>query len=257
MELEQPFNPDGLPCTYNVSSGFLITPDPQYQTQQMAAGKSFTFPLRLYSNQTYKGKVKLSLSIQPADPGLTGSFDPGVVQLGRKGTSVLTLKTSASAKVQAYTLKVIGVDAAGESHSAPLVLTMEQVATPPSQTPTAESMKTELEASGRVTLYINFDFNKATIKPDGKPIIAQVIKLMKDNADLKLSINGYTDNVGTHDYNVKLSQARAAAVVAALVGAGISADRLSSVGFGDGGAIADNKTPEGRAKNRRVELVKQ
>jgi outer membrane protein OmpA-like peptidoglycan-associated protein len=62
--------------------------------------------------------------------------------------------------------------------------------------------------------------------------------------------------VGTHEYNVKLSQERAAAVVEALVKASIAADRLTSAGFGDSAPIADNDKPEGRAKNRRVELVR-
>jgi outer membrane protein OmpA-like peptidoglycan-associated protein len=108
-----------------------------------------------------------------------------------------------------------------------------------------------------VTIYINFDFDKAIIKPESKPIINEVIRMMKQSPDLKLSIDGYTDNVGTHEYNIKLSQARAAAVVEALTKAGIAADRLSSAGYGDSNPIADNDKPEGRAKNRRVELVKQ
>ena len=123
--------------------------------------------------------------------------------------------------------------------------------------PTAESLKAELDKTGRIVLYINFDFNKATIRPDGKPIIAQVLKLLKDHPDLAFSIAGHTDNVGTHDYNVKLSGARAAAVVDALVRAGIPPNRLSSSGSGQGSPIADNNTEEGRAKNRRVELVKR
>lgn len=122
--------------------------------------------------------------------------------------------------------------------------------------PTAASLKSELDKNGRVVLYINFDFNKATIRPDAKPIIAQVVKLMKDNPDLKLAINGHTDNVGLHDYNVKLSQMRAAAVVSSLVAANIPSNRLTSGGFGPDQPIADNKTEKGRAKNRRVELVK-
>jgi len=122
--------------------------------------------------------------------------------------------------------------------------------------PMAESLKAELDKYGRVALYINFDFNKATLRPDAKPIIAQVLKLLQDNPDLKLSIEGHTDNVGSHDYNVKLSQTRAAAVVSSLVAAHIAPGRLSSGGSGPDRPIADNDTEKGRAKNRRVELVK-
>jgi len=122
--------------------------------------------------------------------------------------------------------------------------------------PTAESMKLDLDTYKRVRLYINFDFNQATIRPEGKPIIGEVVKLLKQNPDLSLEINGHTDNVGTHDYNVQLSQRRAGAVVAALVAAHISHDRLTAGGFGPDQPIADNDTEKGRALNRRVELVK-
>ena len=122
--------------------------------------------------------------------------------------------------------------------------------------PMAESLKAELDKYGRVALYINFDFNKATLRPDAKPIIEQVLKLLQENPDLKLSIEGHTDNVGSHDYNVKLSQMRAAAVVSSLVAAHIAPGRLSSGGSGPDRPIADNDTEKGRAKNRRVELVK-
>jgi outer membrane protein OmpA-like peptidoglycan-associated protein len=124
------------------------------------------------------------------------------------------------------------------------------------EVPSADSLKADLDKYGRVVLYINFDFNKASVRPDGKPIIAQVLKLMQDNPGLKLAINGHTDNVGTRTYNLELSEKRAAAVVDALVAAGISRSRLSSGGFGPDQPIAENDTEKGRAKNRRVELVK-
>jgi outer membrane protein OmpA-like peptidoglycan-associated protein len=123
--------------------------------------------------------------------------------------------------------------------------------------PPADSLKAALDKYGRLVLYINFDFNKATLRPDSKPIIAQVIKLLQDYPELKVTINGHTDNVGGHDYNVKLSQERAAAVVAAVVAAQVAPGRLSSGGFGPDQPIADNSTEKGRAKNRRVELIKQ
>ena len=123
--------------------------------------------------------------------------------------------------------------------------------------PTAGSLKSQLDQTGRAVLYINFDFNKSTLRPDAKPIIAQVVKLLTDDPSLTLAINGHTDNVGQHDYNVKLSQTRAAAVVSALVAANIASARLSSGGFGPDQPIDDNGTEKGRAKNRRVELVKQ
>ncbi|HUE10216.1 MAG TPA: OmpA family protein [Steroidobacteraceae bacterium] len=122
--------------------------------------------------------------------------------------------------------------------------------------PTAESMKLDLDKFRRVRLYINFDFNQATIRPDGKPILSEVVKLLARYPDLALEVNGHTDNVGTHDYNVQLSKRRAAAVVDALVAAHILHGRLTAGGFGPDQPIEDNATEKGRALNRRVELVK-
>jgi outer membrane protein OmpA-like peptidoglycan-associated protein len=123
--------------------------------------------------------------------------------------------------------------------------------------PSVESMKTDLANYGRIILYVNFDFNKATLRPDAKPILTQVVKLLHDDPTLHLAINGHTDNVGTRGYNVQLSQRRAAAVMDALIAARVARDRLNSGGFGPDQPIADNDTEKGRAKNRRVELVKQ
>lgn len=125
------------------------------------------------------------------------------------------------------------------------------------QPPTADAMKAALDKDGHVALYVNFDFNKATLRPDAKPVIDQVAALLKNDPALKLEVDGYTDNVGADDYNVKLSQARAASVVAALKADGADVARLSSNGFGPANPIADQSTAEGRAKNRRVELVKK
>lgn len=122
--------------------------------------------------------------------------------------------------------------------------------------PKADALAAALADKGVVSLYINFDFDKATLRPDAAPIIAQVVALLKNDAGLKLEVDGNTDNIGGHDYNVTLSQQRAETVVAALKGAGIAADRLSAVGNGPDKPIADNDDSRGRAQNRRVDLVK-
>jgi len=120
----------------------------------------------------------------------------------------------------------------------------------------AEEMKKELDAKGHVALYINFAFDKADIQPDSRPIIDEIVKLLQDNPGLNVTVEGHTDNVGAPDYNKGLSDARAKSVVAALTARGIEARRLTAVGYGQGRPIADNSTDEGRAQNRRVELVK-
>ena len=120
----------------------------------------------------------------------------------------------------------------------------------------AAAMKKELDTTGHVTLYINFDTDKATLRPDAQPIIAEVNKLLVADPALKLSIEGHTDNSGGADHNRELATARARSVLGALVGLGVDSSRLASKGFGPDKPIADNSTDAGRAKNRRVELVK-
>jgi len=121
----------------------------------------------------------------------------------------------------------------------------------------AGTLRQSLAANGRVALYINFDFNKATLKPDAAAVIAEVVALLQADAGLSLMVEGHTDSVGTREYNAKLSAQRAAAVVQALVAKGIAAGRLDSAGLGASKPLAGNETADGRARNRRVELVKR
>lgn len=122
---------------------------------------------------------------------------------------------------------------------------------------TAGAMLDALNKDGHVALYINFDTGKSSIKPESESIIMQIIEMLKSNPDLTLSIEGHTDNSGNAKSNQTLSEERAKSVVAALVAQGIDAKRLSSAGFGQDKPIADNSTEEGKAKNRRVELVRK
>ncbi|MDR1679556.1 MAG: OmpA family protein, partial [Prevotellaceae bacterium] len=108
-----------------------------------------------------------------------------------------------------------------------------------------------------ITYGITFDVGKSTIKPESMGEINRIAQLMKDNPDLKFSVEGHTDNTGSAVSNQKLSDERSAAVVSKLVELGIAKDRLTSAGKGQNNPIADNSTDEGRAKNRRVEFVKQ
>jgi outer membrane protein OmpA-like peptidoglycan-associated protein len=101
---------------------------------------------------------------------------------------------------------------------------------------------------------IFFETNLAVITPVSFPALDRVINFMKKNPDIKVEIDGHTDSVGSDAYNQRLSQARAQAVVEYLVKHGISRDRLVAKGFGEAKPVAPNTTPEGRAKNRRVEF---
>jgi outer membrane protein OmpA-like peptidoglycan-associated protein len=120
----------------------------------------------------------------------------------------------------------------------------------------ATDMKRQLDATGKVSLQVNFATDKTDILPESQPQIEQVVQLLRDDPALKLSVNGHTDTSGTAAHNQQLSEGRAQSVVAALIAKGINASRLIAKGFGQNAPIADNSTEEGRAKNRRVELVK-
>jgi outer membrane protein OmpA-like peptidoglycan-associated protein len=114
-----------------------------------------------------------------------------------------------------------------------------------------------LQSEGKIVTYgITFDVGKSTIKPESMTEINRIAQLMKDNPDVKFSVEGHTDNTGNAASNQTLSEARSKAVVDKLVEMGISQDRLKSEGKGQTSPIADNSTEEGRAKNRRVEFVK-
>ena len=122
---------------------------------------------------------------------------------------------------------------------------------------TSGTMLDELNKSGHVAVYgINFDTGKASITDDSGKVLEQVQKLLADNADLKLRIEGHTDDVGKAKDNLALSKKRAAAVKEWLVKHQVDGKRLTTEGYGASKPVGDNKTDEGKAKNRRVELVK-
>jgi len=99
-----------------------------------------------------------------------------------------------------------------------------------------------------------FDFDKTAVKPDGTKILDRLIVFLKENSDKKVDLEGHTDSVGTDQYNQNLSERRAAAVKEYLTKRGVDTSRITTKGFGESKPIADNKTAEGRAKNRRVEI---
>jgi OOP family OmpA-OmpF porin len=111
--------------------------------------------------------------------------------------------------------------------------------------------------TGRVSLHsLQFDFDKDTLRPESKPTLDEIAKLMTGKPALSLRIVGHTDAKGTAEYNVDLSQQRAGRVVEVLTrDYGIGSARLSASGMGFSAPIASNDTDDGRAKNRRVELV--
>lgn len=123
----------------------------------------------------------------------------------------------------------------------------------------AEQMAASISDTGRVVLYgIHFDTDKTDIKPESRPTLDQIAALLTASPGLRLIVVGHSDNQGTLDYNMDLSRRRAQAVVGDLVASyGVAGARLLSAGVGFLAPVAPNTTPDGRAQNRRVELIEQ
>jgi OOP family OmpA-OmpF porin len=123
-------------------------------------------------------------------------------------------------------------------------------APPPPPPPPPPPVREKLVLRG-----INFDFDKYNIKPEFEPVLDEAVSTLQAKPNVRINVNGHTDSIGTVEYNLKLSDRRANSVVNYLTGKGIAADRLVPQGFGKSQPIATNETAEGRAQNRRVELV--
>ena len=123
----------------------------------------------------------------------------------------------------------------------------------------AKRIETDLSKTGRTIIYgIYFDFASDQIKKESEPVLAEIAQVMKANPTWNISVEGHTDNIGGDVYNMDLSQRRASAVKQALISRyGIAAARMQTAGFGMRVPKASNDTIEGRAQNRRVELVKR
>ncbi|MBD8563124.1 OmpA family protein [Oxalobacteraceae sp. CFBP 8763] len=120
----------------------------------------------------------------------------------------------------------------------------------------AAQLSSALKKDGHVAVYLNFDTDSQVIRQDSLAVIEEVVKLMQSEPGLKLRVEGHTDATGDATHNRKLSLSRAESVVKAVTAMQIAADRLSAAGKGPDQPLADNATEEGKAKNRRVELVR-
>ena len=136
---------------------------------------------------------------------------------------------------------------------------MVKIDFPPTSPEGQSRMERALAAKKPVDVYgIYFDFNSATIKPESAAVLRQIVAILHKHPHWKLSVSGFTDNIGTDEANLLLSRRRAAAVKKALVSRyKIAPERLATSGYGASSPIESNATLEGRARNRRVELQRQ
>lgn len=121
---------------------------------------------------------------------------------------------------------------------------------------TADDILKDLNEKGKSILYINFDVDKSSISSEGSEVIAQITEALKKDNNLKIAIEGHTDNTGDAVHNKNLSDERAKAVMNSLTTQGIDKSRLSAEGFGAERPLAVNDSEENKAKNRRVELIR-
>ena len=131
---------------------------------------------------------------------------------------------------------------------------IEEPPPPPLPPPTPEPTPEPVIKRRIVLRGVNFDFNRADIRPDSRPILDQAVEVLRDNPGVLIVSEGHTDAVGSDEYNLALSIRRAEAVFRYLVNRGIAPERLRVEGFGESRPVATNDTDSGRAQNRRVEL---
>ncbi len=141
-----------------------------------------------------------------------------------------------------------------------VALTLQQSPPPPPPTPAAKVAAPPPEPAPptkkKIVLRgVNFDFDKSNIRADAQPILEEACKALKAEPSIDVSCDGYTDSIGSEQYNLGLSKRRANAVRDWLIKCGIPASRLTARGFGETNPVASNETAEGRAQNRRTELV--
>jgi outer membrane protein OmpA-like peptidoglycan-associated protein len=135
-------------------------------------------------------------------------------------------------------------------HPAPPPVAAAPPPPPPPPPPPAPAPQERIVLRG-----VHFDFNRANIRPDAVPILDEAAEILSKHSDVSVDVNGYCDIIGSYRYNLRLSQRRADAVANYLEGKGIAANRLITHGYGKTHFVATNRTGEGRAQNRRVELV--
>ena len=221
---------------------------------------------------TYKNDQTGEIHLKQEGTTVTGCYDHGIAPLvgGMEGR-LLKFEWNAENDDRGPAIMIFGSDhvfgghwkVTGVSAEHPMLDAFEgtKVSADPGKCPQwkppQEAMGAELKQKGRVRLYgINFDSDADVIRAESKPTLDQVVAMLKGSPELKITIEGHTDNTSTPEHNQQLSERRANAVKQYLVTAGIDAARLTAAGFGSTKPVASNDSALGRAENRRVELAK-
>jgi outer membrane protein OmpA-like peptidoglycan-associated protein len=234
--------PAGLPCTELVTESFILEPNGE---ASFAAGSAQTIrlPMEVLANQGWSGPVTITTA-----GDLPATVSPNNFNLAG-GTMDLTVavRIPASAKAGVYTVNVNASNGAGRTARASVTLTGN-----------APLKKQLTPTQKRIRIYgIHFDVDSAVIQARSEPVIGEIAQIMRENPSWHFQIEGHTDSDGGAAYNLALSQRRAQAVVDDLTKRyEIARSRMIAKGYGLTRPIASNATDEGKALNRRVELVR-
>jgi OmpA-OmpF porin, OOP family len=243
----------------------LFTRMPTYWIRGCVAKEfdAYEFPVSASKKQAVEGRYaeityypQATATSKPSDLQVLRNFEAAVAKIG--GKSVFATKSR-----ETFTITKDGkeywVDLWAEFTGKYGLRIIEKAGMAQDIQANAEVFANDIRSTGHAAIYgILFDTAKATIKPESAAAIGEVAKLLTADPALKVYVVGHTDNTGVLESNMKLSQDRADAVVQALVQThGIAASRLKAFGAGPYAPVASNDTDDGRAKNRRVELVKR
>ena len=208
----------------------------------------------LFTNIRYRPPA--NLTVKPSTLQVLRNVENAVKQVG--GTLVATDSSKETLKLTKDG-KELWIEVWADYTGKYILTIVEKAAMAQQLAANADAFSNSLKTTGHIAVEgIYFDTAKSELKPESSAAITEVAKLLKGEASLKLYVVGHTDNAGALEGNMKLSQDRAQSVVQTLIKThGIEAARLKAYGSGPYSPVASNDTEEGRAKNRRVELVKQ
>lgn len=220
---------------------------------KLADGKTSTVEGHFWQINYYPNA---DLTSKPSDLQIIRNFENAVQKLG--GTVVFSSKGRSTLKL-VKDGKEFWIDVSAEFTSKHGLRIVQKEAMAQDIVANAEVFQNDIRSTGHAAVYgILFDTDKADIKPESAQALGEVAKLLKADPALKVAIVGHTDGSGSVEHNLKLSQDRAQSVMQALIkDHGIAAARLRPFGCGPFAPVASNDTEDGKAKNRRVELVKQ
>jgi outer membrane protein OmpA-like peptidoglycan-associated protein len=259
LELAQPAGA-ALSCAEHVADAFSVAPS---ELQSFTPGKAETarFHLAVLASHGFSGTVTLAAKNPASAPWKTSVSISSVTVNGDTAPFDVTIDVPPDARPGDYAFTVTG-SGGGASASATITLsslTRRAVMSRANAEPQTPHIARALQTAKRVAVYgIYFDFASATLRPESKPVLNEIAAALRSNPSWKLTIEGHTDNVGGATYNLDLSKRRAQSVMSALVARyHITADRLNAAGYGFSRPKASNDTAEGRALNRRVELVRR